>query len=135
MMANSAAPVQPVGFFHHGKTGRSVPWQVWVVALLLGLEGVGNILEIPDNSQAAGWLAFKVVSVVGLIRGWRWVYGVTLVVGCLHVLGFAQTNLVAAGLNLVLVGLIASTKRYFFPKRGESVMIATGKPVGGDPEL
>ena len=133
MVRATTAPRSP-GFFRHGRTGQPVPWQIWVVNLLLGLEGVGNFLAIPDNLDAAGWLAFKGVSIVGLIRGWRWVYAVMMAVGSLHVLGFAQINLFTAGLNLVLVCLVASTYRYFFPKRGESIQLGEVKPVAGDPE-
>ena len=32
---------------------REVPWQIWVVVVMLGLEGVGNLLLIPQVPAAA----------------------------------------------------------------------------------
>ena len=83
--------------------------------MLLGLEGVGNLLSIPQEPSAAIWLAAKCLFIVGLIRGWRWVFVLFLVVAGLHVLGFSIQAPFVAFLNLGLVLLVGSTLRYFFP--------------------
>ncbi len=106
---------------------RAVPWQIWVVVATLGLEGIGNLVDIPSNLIAAQWLTTKVVLILGLIRAWRWAYVVTMVLACLHVLTFAPISPVAALINLALVVLVASTRRYFFPNRNDSPT-PVGKP-------
>ena len=115
-------------------TGSSprVPWQVWVTVTLLGLEGVGNLLSIPQEPAAAIWLAAKCLFIVGLIRGWRWVFVLFLVVAGLHVLGFSIQAPFIAFLNLVLVLLVGSTLRYFFPagKRRSSAVEGKVQPHG-----
>ncbi len=99
---------------------RAIPWQIWVVVLMLGLEGIGDLIDIPSNLIAAQWLTTKVVLIIGLVRAWRWAYVVTMVLACLHVLTFATISPVAALLNLAIVILVASTRRRFFPPRGDS---------------
>ncbi len=100
-------------------TSAEVPWQVWVTTVLLGLEGVGNLLAIPQEPAAAIWLAAKCLFILGLIRGWRWVFVLFLAVASLHVLAFSTQAPFIAFLNLVLVLLVGSALRYFFP-RGRS---------------
>ncbi|WP_205679081.1 hypothetical protein [Aquisphaera insulae] len=100
-----------------GPTGssREVPWQIWVTVALLGLEGVGDLLSVPSEPAAAVWLAAKCLFVVGLIRGWRWVFVLFLVVAGLHVLAFSTLAPFIAFLNLVLVLLVGSALRSYFP--------------------
>lgn len=92
-----------------------VPWAIWIVVFMLGLEGLGNLLAIPHMPRAAGWLAFKCLAIVGLIRGWRVVYVLVLVVGVQHVVGFGVYSPFVALLNLVMVVLVAISFRHFFP--------------------
>jgi hypothetical protein len=94
---------------------RGVPWPIWIVVLFLGLEGVGNLLAIPYQPAAAGWLAFKALAIVGLIRGWRWVFVLFLVVAGYHALAFGTVAPFVASLNLALVLLAGSSLRHFFP--------------------
>src|SRR5260370_672933 len=71
------------------RPSRGVPWQIWIVVLFLGLEGVGNLLSIPQEPAAARWLAAKCLFITGLICGWRWVFVLFLAVAGVHVLAFS----------------------------------------------
>jgi hypothetical protein len=96
---------------------RNVPWQIWVVVALLAIEGIfGNLPLIPQVPQAAIWFAAKCLFVVGLVRGWRWVFVLFLVVGAIHVLVFSIQAPFVAFLNLVLMVLTSSALRFYFPK-------------------
>jgi hypothetical protein len=111
------------------RSSRAVPWQIWVTVILLGLEGVGNLLAIPQEPAAAEAVAFKCLFIVGLIRGWRWVFALFLVVASLHVLAFSGQAPFVAFLNLVLVLLVGSTLRYFFPRNTCDMQAAGAKLV------
>lgn len=93
---------------------RDVPWQIWVVVAMLALEGLGNLASIPSNPVAAYWLACKCLFIVGLIRRWRWVFVVFLIVAAIHVLAFSTQVPFVAFLNLTMMLLVASTLRCFF---------------------
>lgn len=94
----------------------AVPWQLWVVSTLLALEGVSANLPMAFSKPVAAlWLAAKIVTITGFFLRWRPVYIYFLLVGSLHVLAFAVAAPVVAFLNLVMVALVASTHRYFFP--------------------
>ena len=100
-----------------GSSLRNVPWQIWVVVAFLAIEGIlGNLPLIPQVPKAAMWFAAKCLFIVGLIRGWRWVFVLFLVVGAIHVLGFSGQAPFVAFLNLVLMLLTASALRFYFPK-------------------
>ena len=94
----------------------SVPWQIWVVVVLLGLEGLGNLLSIPDQPIAAYWFLAKVLFITGLLKGWRFVYILFLIIAGYHVIGFLGINIVASMLTLLMVGLVLSARDYYFPK-------------------
>jgi hypothetical protein len=96
---------------------RRVPWQLWVAIVMLALEGIGNLFAIPDMPIAAYWLAAKVLFIFGFIHGWRLVYILFLIVAANHVLVFASTLPIASFLNLVLMLLVGSAYRHFFPSR------------------
>lgn len=97
-------------------TWRDAPWQIWVVVTVLGLEGLlGNLPAIADNLVALWWLAAKVLFITGLLNRWRWVFVLNIVVGILHVLAFSASAPFIAFLNLVLVLLVASSMRFYFP--------------------
>jgi hypothetical protein len=95
-----------------------MPWQLWVVTVLLGLEGLlSNFPMMFTQPVAAFWLAAKIFFITGFFLRWRPVYVINLIVGSLHVLAFATIAPVVALINLVLVVLVASTASYFFGAR------------------
>jgi hypothetical protein len=90
----------------------SIPWQIWIVVVLLGLEGISNLLNLEIL-----WLAAKVLFIIGLLRSWKWVYVVFLAIGALHVIYFAQAGaFVVSSINLILVILALWVFRHYFPK-------------------
>ena len=100
-------------------TWRDAPWQIWVVVAVLGLEGLlGNLPAIAHNLVALWWLTAKVLFIAGLLNRWRWVFVLNIVVGILHVLAFSTSAPFIAFINLVLVLLVASSMRFYFPKAG-----------------
>jgi hypothetical protein len=94
---------------------QKVPWQLWVVIGMLSLEGIGNLLAIPNHPEAAGWLAAKCLFITGFVRGWRPTFVLFQIVAGMHVLAFLSFAPMVSLLNLVLMLLVASTLRYFFP--------------------
>jgi hypothetical protein len=103
------------GFADAGRTRTParVPPPIWIVVALLALEGIGNLFSIPDNLAAAYWLAAKCLFIVGLIRGWLVVYVLFLAVAILHVAYFLPLNFVASLLNLVMLCLAASARKFY----------------------
>ncbi len=95
---------------------RRVPWQIWVVVAMLALEGLGNLLTIPSNAQAAIWLAAKVLFVTGLLKRWRAAVILFLVAAALHVIGFSEIAPLVALLNLAAILLVAWVWRFYFPR-------------------
>ena len=93
----------------------NVPWQIWGVVAMLCLEGIGNLMAIPSTPIAALWLIAKCLFVAGLVNRWKWVFALFLIVAGMHVLAINVIGPVACLLNLVLVVLVASTYRTFFP--------------------
>ena len=100
----------------HRPPGFAMPWQIWPVISLLGLEGLGNLLSIPDHPISAWWLACKCVFITGLMKGWNIVYAITLAVAAIHIVYFLGAPIVAM-MNFILVVLLASAFRSYFPKR------------------
>lgn len=99
---------------------HDAPWQIWAVVTVLGVEGIlGNLPSIPNNLAALWWLSAKILFITGLLNRWRWVFVLNIVVGVLHVLAFSATAPLIAFLNLVLVLLVASSLRFYFPKTGD----------------
>ena len=98
---------------------RNVPWQIWVVVALLGLEGMSNLLTIPKAPIAAFWLLGKCLFIVGLLKAWKWIFVVFLIIGSLHALFFISQAPGVGLLNLVLVILVASALRFYFPRQSE----------------
>jgi len=94
---------------------QGVPWQIWVVVALLGLEGIGNLLSIPNQPWAAIWLATKIIFILGLLKRWRWVFCLFIIIGGIHVLYFMMQAPLIALINFVLVGLALSSYRFYFP--------------------
>ena len=93
-----------------------VPWQIWVVVVLLGLEGVSNLFQALDHPIALYWFSAKVLFITGLLKAWKWVFVIFLVVCLQHVIVFLGINVMASAMNLILIGLTISARRYYFPK-------------------
>ncbi len=105
---------------NHAKSLKEVPWQVWVAVAILGVEGIlNNLPAIPQMPIAAVWLAAKCFFILGLLKGWKLVFVLSLIFGSIHVLAFSVHAPIIALLNLVLLLLIASTIRFYFPKNNE----------------
>lgn len=96
------------------RTWGDVPWQIWVVVAMLTLEGVGNFFSMFDNLAAAWWLFGKIVIITGLLKGWQWMFWGFLAIAAIHVIGFLEVMPVASLLNLLLMVLVISARRYFF---------------------
>jgi len=95
---------------------NTVPWQVWAVVILLGLEGINNYMMISKQPLAIVWLAAKILFIIGLLKRWRWVYVLFLIVSAIHVIIFANAGAIIISLmNLVLVILAVWVFRYYFP--------------------
>ena len=89
-----------------------IPWQIWIVVVLLGLEGIGNLFNLEIL-----WLAAKVLFITGLLKQWKWVYLVFVAIGVLHVIYFAEAGaLVLSLINLILIILALWVFRHYFPK-------------------
>jgi hypothetical protein len=97
-----------------------LPWQIWTVAALLGIEGLGNLAAIPYMPIAAFWLAAKCILIYGLLKGWKWVFVMSLLLTALHALYFAVPAPIVAALNLALFVLLLSAWRFYFPRKCET---------------
>ena len=69
------------------------------------------------DPAAAWWLFGKVVIITGLLKGWQWMFWGFLAVALLHVIGFFAELPIASVLNLLLMALTYSARRYFFGQR------------------
>lgn len=96
---------------------REVPWQIWVVVVLLGLEGISNLLTISQQPQALIWLAAKCIFILGLLKGWKWVFCLFVVIAGVHVLYFMLLAPLVALLNLVLIAFVLWSFRFYFPRK------------------
>lgn len=106
---------------------RRVPWQIWVVVVLLAVEGLlSNLPLIPKAPVAAVWLGAKCLFIVGLLKGWRWMFVVFLLVAAVHTLSFATRAPIIALINLVLLLLVASSLRFYFPGRPDGAAGGAG---------
>jgi len=90
-----------------------VPWQIWIVVVMLALEGVGNLLMTPDQPAALYWLLAKCLFITGLLKRWVWVYCLFLAIALIHVVAFLPISPIASLLNLVLI-LLAGSARGFY---------------------
>ena len=99
---------------------QEVPWQIWVVVALLALEGVGNLLYIPQQPMALIWLGAKCLFILGLLKRWRWVFCLYVVIGIIHVLSFLLQAPLVALINLVMVVLALCSYRFYFPSQAEN---------------
>lgn len=99
----------------------NVPWPIWLVVIILGLEGVQNLLMIPQIPMAAVWLLAKILIITGLVLRWKAVFVFSLLICAYHVVVFAVAGAWGvAGTNLLLFLLTASTWSWFFPAKNTS---------------
>lgn len=96
---------------------KSIPWQLWVIIAILAYAGIGDFLIMFDQPQAMLWFVYKVVTIIGLIKGWKWVFVLFLIFGGIHVVFFALTSPVVSLINLVLVILAWTARKYFFDQQ------------------
>lgn len=100
-------------------TLKDVPWQIWVVVALLALEGVGNLLYIPQQPLALLWLGWKCLFIFGLLKRWRWIFCLFVIIGVIHVLFFLLQAPIVASINLAMVVLVLSSFRFYFSSEAE----------------
>ena len=94
----------------------TIPWQIYVIIAILALEGISNLLMIFGNPSAIVWLALKVVFIIGLLRGSKWVFVLFQIIAGLHVLYFAAAGAwIVSLINFVLMILAFTAIRYYFP--------------------
>jgi hypothetical protein len=98
---------------------QDVPWQIWIAVAVLALEGVGNLLIIPQQPVALIWLGAKCIFILGLLKRWRWVFCLFVVIGAIHALFFMLQAPVVALLNLAIVALALTSLRFYFPSQAE----------------
>jgi len=98
---------------------KNVPWQIWVVVALLALVGIGNFLYIPQQPMALIWLGWKCLLILGLLKRWRWVFCLFVIIGIVHVLYFLLQAPVVASINLAMVVLVLSSYRFYFLGQAE----------------
>lgn len=111
-----------------------LPWQLVVVSVVLGLEGVGNFLSMFDRPIAAVWLAAKVLFITGFLKRWKPVFWLYVVVGALHVLEFGLAGHFGIALiNLILVGLTVSQADWFTKAEKHDDVSATQFVEDGNP--
>ncbi|MGD8499334.1 MAG: hypothetical protein PVJ86_01730 [Phycisphaerales bacterium] len=101
-------------------TLQEVPWQIWVVVAFLAVEGAGNLLTIPEQPLALIWLGAKCIFILGLLKGWKWVFCFFVVSCGMHVLFFMLQAPLVALLNLVMIGFAFCSFRFYFPAQGEN---------------
>ena len=95
----------------------NIPWQIWIVVFLLGLEGIGNILMIPAYPPAIIWLLAKIVLITGLLCRWKAIFIISLFLSLQHAILFAvYLQLGVAFTNLLLFVLTVTTWNWFFKK-------------------
>ena len=97
-------------------TAKQVPWQIWVVIAILVFEGISNLLYIPEQPLALIWLGAKCLFILGLLKRWRWVFFLFIVIGVIHVLFFMMQAPIVAAINSIVVALVLSTFRFYFPR-------------------
>ena len=95
---------------------QEVPWQIWVVVVALGLEGIKNFLSIPQQPMALIWLVAKCIFILGLLKGWKCVFCLFVVIGGLHVLYFMLQSPLVTLINLVLVSFVLWSYHFYFPR-------------------
>ncbi|MFN7139612.1 MAG: hypothetical protein ACK4UN_09750 [Limisphaerales bacterium] len=96
-----------------------VPWQIWGAVFILAVEGLGNLrssLNIFNGYLPLVWLGVKAILVAGLLFRWPPIYIAAVLLSLFHIAFFATAAPVAALANLVLLALLLSAFRFYFPK-------------------
>ena len=96
---------------------KSIPWQIWVIISILAFAGFGDFLIMFNQPQAMLWFLYKVLTIIGFIKGWKWVFVLFLIFGSVHVVFFALTNPAISLINLALVILAWTARRHFFGQK------------------
>jgi hypothetical protein len=123
LAAMRKSPVEGAGSaLNAGKpaTLQEVPWQIWVVVAFLAVEGAGNLLTIPEQPLALMWLGAKCILILGLLKRWKWVFCLFVVIGGIHVLFFLLQAPLVALLNLVMIAFAFCSFRFYFPAQAEN---------------
>ncbi len=93
-----------------------VPWQIWIVAVLLVANARRVAPFVPDDSMATIWFATSCLFVVGLAAGWRWAFVLFLLEFTVLSFGYGMADPFAALPTLAMVVLTASAWRFYFAK-------------------
>lgn len=111
------------------RSGAPVPWQLWVVIAVLVMNGIGNAMQISARPIAAAWLAANALFVFGLIRRWRLIYVLFVLVSASFMIWIAPSDPFSGLMALVLLLLVASQYRWFFPTRPAPTIVASNQVV------
>jgi serine/threonine protein kinase/predicted esterase len=110
-----------------------VPWQIWIVAVLLLANACRVAPFVPDDSMATIWFATSCLFVVGLVARWRWVFVLFLLEFAVLSFGIGMEDPFAALPTLAMVVLTASAWRFYFAKTqrggGELTKSQVQRPV------
>lgn len=108
--------------YYGARPRRSImPWQLWVVSVLLAVEGIlGNLPLIFSHPIAATWFLSKCLFITGFFFRWRPVFVIFLIEAAIHTLVFATSAPGVALINLAMLILVASSVRHFFPAQRSS---------------
>ncbi|MHC4424925.1 MAG: hypothetical protein ACYSYV_02385 [Planctomycetota bacterium] len=123
LAAMRKSPVEDAGSPWNARkpaTLQEVPWQIWVVVAFLAVEGAGNLLTIPKQPLALIWLGAKCIFILGLLKGWKWVFCFFVVSCGMHVLYFMLQAPLVALLNLVMIAFAFCSFRFYFPTEAEN---------------
>lgn len=102
-----------------------VPWQIWTVAAVLGVDALGDLILAFENPFAATGFAWKSLVAFGLLRAWRPVFVLFLPLASAFVLLYASSAPVYALTNLAMLLLVGSSMRFFSgPKESDSAVAA-----------
>ena len=112
--SDSTQPAPPTAPAGSPPTLHRVPWQVWVVVALLALECLSNLFDITSQPLALLWVAAKALMITGLLRRWRAIYIMALLVIGVHIVYFTLLSPVAAILNQAMMVLLLFARRHYF---------------------
>lgn len=91
---------------------QGVPWQIWIVAVALTVEGLFNALTIPKRPEAIAWLAAKCVIIPGLLLGSSWIAGLFLSLAGFHVLVFLTSAPIVSLINLGMIVAVLGVRPF-----------------------
>lgn len=109
---------------NNSSTNR-IPWQIWITVVIMGLAGIGNVFHVWREPVALLWVAAKILIITGLLLRWRAIFILSVILLSFHVGVFAFAAPVAALINLLLLVLMGSAIRFYFPARQGELLNAT----------